>query len=146
MGGDVGIKVLVLLAGFGAALILVRLYRLYRTRRRAMEPAELQRRLVEGQDLLLLDLRNDDEFNDELGHITGAVNLPIRHLAARLAAEKERLKGLRHTTVVLACRRGLRSSNGLIHFEQAGFRNVYVLKGGMEAWNAAGLPSARDVI
>lgn len=146
MGGDVGIKVLFLLAVFGGALILVRLHRLYRTRRRTMEPAELQRRLTDGQDLLVLDLRNDDEFNDELGHITGAVNLPVRHLGARLAAEKERLKGLRHTTVVLACRRGVRSSNGLIHLEQAGFRNVYVLKGGMEAWNATGLPSVRDII
>ena len=142
MDGELTAKIILLLVLFSVAFAGVRGYRLLRTRKRFMVPAELQRRLEEGQDLLVLDLRESEEFFGE--HLAGAVNLPVRELPIRLAELKGRLAGLRHASVVLACRSGVRSSNGLMHLERAGFRNVHVLKGGMQAWAAAGLPVVRE--
>lgn len=133
-------RLILLLTLFGVALAGVRGYRLWRTRRRSLEAAELKVWLDEGRDLLVLDVRNPDEFVGELGHIAGAANSPVQELHARLTTLKAELAPLRETTLVVACKTGVRSSNGLWILERAGMRNVHVLKGGMQAWNACGYP------
>ena len=46
---------------------------------------ELQRKLQAGEPVCVLDVRNPDEFHGPLGHIQGAVSIPIDQLPARLA-------------------------------------------------------------
>jgi rhodanese-related sulfurtransferase len=135
-------RMMLLFALFAVALVGLRGYRWIRTRQRSMLPEELLRRLDEGQDLLVLDVRNPDEFIGALGHVAGAVNLPVQELSARLTALKAELAALRDTTLVVACKSGVRSSNALWLLERAGMKNVYVLKGGMLAWGAAAYPVA----
>ena len=136
MGGDLGEKIILLLALFGAALVGVRGYRFIRTRQRLMVPAELRRRLDDGEDILVVDLRDPEAFAE--GHLSDAVNVPIAELPARLAAAKAELAGLRLTAVVLTCQTGARSSNALLQMEHAGLRRVRVLQGGLAAWKGAG--------
>ena len=55
---------------------------------RAKEPTwiesdELQRRLTAGERVMLLDVRQPDEFTSPPGHLPGAVNVPLTALAGR---------------------------------------------------------------
>ncbi|HYM32829.1 MAG TPA: VTT domain-containing protein [Candidatus Cybelea sp.] len=101
-----------------------------------IEAAELADRLVRRPPPLLIDVRGSDEFNGELGHIAAALNLPVAELPIRLTeigAHKDK-------TVILVCRTDKRSTNAATLVRDAGFRDVHVLRGGMERWNQSGLP------
>ena len=137
-------KMIFLLVLFGVALAGLRGYRLIRTRLRSMTADELSAWLDEGRDLLILDVRNEAEY--AVGHIDGAVGLPVQQLSARLASVKSQLSAHRGTTVVLVCRSGVRSSNALMQLEWAGLKNVHLLKGGMEAWIAQSRPICQDAV
>jgi rhodanese-related sulfurtransferase len=45
--------------------------------------------------------------------------------------------------IVLVCRSGGRSARAAAELARRGFRHLYNLRGGMEAWNAAHLPVER---
>jgi rhodanese-related sulfurtransferase len=94
-----------------------------------IEPAELQRRLSSGDAPVLLDVRGPDEFAGPLGHIAGAVNLPLAELPghlAELAAEPRPL--------VVVCLTDKRSSRAAADLAAAGHARVAVLRGGMARW------------
>jgi uncharacterized membrane protein YdjX (TVP38/TMEM64 family)/rhodanese-related sulfurtransferase len=82
---------------------------------------------------LLLDVRNPDEFAGPLGHLPGAQNEPLGALPARLEA----LAPARKRPLVVVCRTDKRSAKAAELLRQAGFADVHVLRGGMEAWRAA---------
>jgi rhodanese-related sulfurtransferase len=89
---------------------------------------------------LLLDVREPEEFNGELGHIAGSVLIPLKDLPARageLEPEKER-------PIIVICRAGVRSATAAAILTGLGFEQVVNLKGGMIDWNDQGLPVARD--
>lgn len=91
---------------------------------------ELRRRLASPRQPLLLDVRERDEFDGDLGHIPGSVLIPLRELAARadeLAPQKDR-------DVVVICRAGVRSATGAAILAGLGFDHVFNLKGGMLDW------------
>jgi rhodanese-related sulfurtransferase len=108
------------------------LSRLFRPR--ALQPtwldaAELRRRLAAGEAPLLVDVRNPDEFTGPLGHLPGAVNVPLPELAARAG---ELAGGGR--PIVLVCRTDRRSAQAAAALAARGARDVAVLRGGMEEW------------
>jgi uncharacterized membrane protein YdjX (TVP38/TMEM64 family)/rhodanese-related sulfurtransferase len=96
----------------------------------------LSQRLDTGEDLLLLDVRTPEEFTGELGHIAGARNLPLDSLHAR----SEELAAWQERPVMLVCHTDRRSANAARILARKGFGDLHVIKGGMVAWNAAGLP------
>jgi sulfur dioxygenase len=84
--------------------------------------------------LQILDVREADEFTGPLGHIEGAVLIPLGELAARaeeLAHDKP---------IVAVCRAGSRSAQATMILQQAGFSDVANLNGGMLRWRAEGYP------
>jgi len=87
----------------------------------------------------LLDVRNPDEWRGPLGHIEGALLLPLPQLAARL----DELAHLRHRPLVTVCLMGGRSAQAAQLLQDAGFTQVRSLAGGMGGWNALNLPVAR---
>lgn len=91
----------------------------------------LQRSLAE---VLVLDVREPDEFRGELGHIAGAELAPLQALAARTAALS------REQPLVAVCRSGGRSGQAAQKLVDWGFSRVASLAGGMTAWNAQGFP------
>ncbi len=98
-----------------------------------VEPADLKRRLDAGDPLLVLDVRGPEEFSGELGHIDGAVNLPLPELPARveeLAADRR--------LVVCVCLTDKRSSQAAATIATAGHGEVVVLRGGMQRWRREG--------
>lgn len=82
----------------------------------------------------ILDVREADEFAGPLGHIAGAVLIPLGELAAR-AGE------LAHDRpIVTVCRAGSRSAQATVILKEAGFADVANLTGGMLRWRAEGHP------
>ena len=86
---------------------------------------ELIERLVANEDIFMLDVRNEDEyqaFNIE-GHL-----IPLPQLSARIGELP------RDKPIVIYCRSGQRSQTGLELLQQMGFTQVQNLDGGLLAW------------
>ena len=88
------------------------------------------------EDVVLIDVRSPDEFTGPLGHIANARNVPLTELAGRL----DELDAMKSSPVVLVCRTDKRSASAASLLQEAGFRDVQVLRGGMELWNRSGPP------
>lgn len=84
--------------------------------------------------LQLVDVRENAEFDDALGHIAGARLLPLGTLAAHAGALD------RDRPIVTVCRAGGRSAQATTLLQRAGFARVANLAGGMLRWHAQGLP------
>jgi len=84
--------------------------------------------------LQVLDVRELDEFTGPLGHIKGAVLIPLGELAARV----DELQ--RDRPIVAVCRAGSRSAQATMILQQAGFTEIANLNGGMLRWRAEGYP------
>jgi rhodanese-related sulfurtransferase len=78
----------------------------------------------------VLDVREPEEFAN--GHVPGAVNLPQADLATRLNEVP------RDRPVFVICQGGFRSLRAAQFLCQRGFSDVASVKGGTEAWRAAG--------
>ena len=83
-------------------------------------------------DALTLDIREPVEY--VRGHLPGAVNLPQAELASHL----DELP--REREVMLVCAHGTRSFLAAQFLGQMGFPRVVSVRGGTEAWRAAGYP------
>lgn len=69
-------------------------------------------------------------------HIPEAINLPAKTLSKDLKPlDKHKKKN-----VILVCRMGSKSHSMGKQLKNNGFENVYVLSGGMAAWEKEGLP------
>jgi ArsR family transcriptional regulator len=114
-----------------------RILRNYFHDRDSLEPVsrkELQRRLRE-RAVTVLDVRPEDEF--ALGHVPGALNMPLGVL-------KKRLSELDATKEIVAYCRGpycVLSFEAVALLRERGF-NVRRLEDGLPEWRAAGLPVA----
>lgn len=91
-----------------------------------MTPAELKQRLDAGEALHLFDVRTPAERAQS--SIPGA-----RLVDADVAAEIERLD--KDAMLVFHCHHGGRSQAAAEHFRERGFRNVWNLAGGIDAWS-----------
>ena len=91
-----------------------------------LSPAELHARLTRGDDLLLVDVRTPEER--EIAQIDGS-----RPLDAALHDEIG--KGSRERSIVVYCHHGSRSQRAAEELAQQGFRDVYNLVGGINAWS-----------
>lgn len=100
---------------------------------------ELAARLAAPEPPLLLDVREPEEFVGELGHVAGALLVPLDLLERRLP----KLAGYADREVVVICRAGARSATACAILLAAGFGSVRNLAGGMLAWVAAGLDVQR---
>ncbi len=80
----------------------------------------------------IVDVREPDEFTGPLGHIRGAIPIPLGALAGR--AEE-----LAHDRpIVTVCRSGSRSAQATVILRESGFNDAANLSGGMLRWRAEG--------
>jgi rhodanese-related sulfurtransferase len=90
--------------------------------------------LINRRDAVVLDVRTAAEYAG--GHITGARNIPEAQLAERVK-ELERFKA---RPIVVSCASGARSVRAIAVLQKHGFTEVVNLRGGMGAWQQAGMP------
>ena len=103
---------------------------------RQLAPAALTA-LVNREDALVVDVRAAADF--EKGHIPGAKSLPL----AQVAPEHRLLAAAKSRPVVLVCKAGQSAAGAAGKLRKAGFERVFVLAGGIDGWQQAGLPLAR---
>lgn len=79
-------------------------------------------------DTVVFDVREPNEYTG--GHIENAINAPLSTLTERLPS----LEAYKKTPVLIACQTGMRSGSAGKILTKAGFEQVYVITGGMQAW------------
>ena len=84
----------------------------------------------------VVDVRGPDEFTGPLGHIETALNIPLDELTGRLTE----IRAFQDESIILVCKTDKRSAAAAAMLGDAGFRDVSVLRGGMERWNRDGRP------
>jgi rhodanese-related sulfurtransferase len=91
--------------------------------------------LVNREDGVALDIRLEKEFKKS--HI-----LDAKHLAAEKINNNElaTLEKYKDKPIIVVCTAGITASTSATKLHKAGFSNVSVLKGGMNAWVGANLP------
>lgn len=93
-------------------------------------PADVQRRLAEGEQLYLLDVREPHEYRE--AHIPGSVLVPLGNLSMKIAEMPK------DKPVVAVCRSGNRSSVATQMLQRAGLTQVQNMRGGIIAWARSG--------
>jgi rhodanese-related sulfurtransferase len=96
-------------------------------------PADLQARLQAGEQIVVIDVREPDEF--ARGKIPGAYTIPRGLLEMQVDGRLPR-----DTTVVLYCAGGGRSALACRSLVEMGYENMANLEGGFQKWTASGLP------
>jgi len=96
-------------------------------------PAELQSRLSGGEQIVVIDVREPEEF--ARGKIPGAYTIPRGVLEMQVDGRLPR-----EATVVLYCGVGGRSALAAKSLADMGYDKVANLQGGWSAWTNSGLP------
>lgn len=97
-------------------------------------PAELQQLK---HDVVMVDVRQPEEYVGELGHVDGASLMVLDTLPDQLnELPKDK-------TVVFICRSGARSAKATAYAKMNGFEEVYNMQGGMLLWNDLQLPTTK---
>src|SRR5574341_527942 len=102
-------------------------------------PADLQRRMKSGERVVVIDVRDPDEFRD--GHIEGSANISRGFLEFRIGTAVTDPA----TPIVLYCQTGLRSVLAAQALKELGYGTVINLQGGYQKWVQSGLPVVRDI-
>lgn len=92
-------------------------------------PATLKEWLDAGEDVLLLDTRNDYEVR--VGTFDNALPIGVDHFRDFPAAVNELPEEIKDRPVVMFCTGGIRCEKAGPYMEQAGFRKIYQLEGGI---------------
>jgi len=92
---------------------------------------------INHEDAVVVDVRSIKEFSE--GHILHAENIPLNGLKNQLPV----LEKYRQRPIIMVCHSGSRSGVAATTLRKAGFEQVYNLRGGMLAWENAGLPVKR---
>ncbi|AEM49459.1 MULTISPECIES: rhodanese-like domain-containing protein [Stenotrophomonas] len=120
------------LVGLTVAIIVTEIRRLFRGFK-GIKPAELTQ-LMNAGGTVVVDLSASGDF--EKGHIAGSRNAQ----ASAFGPENKLVANARQSPVVLVCRSGNASETAAKALKKAGFEKVYVLDGGIPAWQQAELP------
>lgn len=122
------------LAGLFIVLLLVWLgYEIGRHNANAVTVHQLSM-LVNQHNGVLIDVRDASAFRS--GHIAGAVNYPASSLSERLAE----LDRYRDRPIIVVCKMGQHAGAAVAALKKAGFSQAMRLRGGIDQWQAEGLP------
>ena len=88
----------------------------------------------DGQDIVLVDVREKHEWNE--GYIPGAIHVPRGYLELQI----EEAVPDKSKTVVLYCAGGVRSLMAGQTLKQMGYENPISMSGGFGQWKGSGLP------
>ncbi len=93
--------------------------------------------LFKDNKAIIVDVREQDEWNEQ--HIDGAIFIPLGEVESRLGE----LAAYKDSQVIMQCRSGRRSEKAAKMLMNAGFDQVYNLKGGILAWDEAQLETVK---
>jgi len=91
---------------------------------------QLQTKLNTDSNMVLLDVRTPGEFNGPLGHMDGAILIPVNELSERV----DELEKYKDDEILVYCRSGNRSVHATRFLLDNGYNAINLL-GGIKAWN-----------
>jgi rhodanese-related sulfurtransferase len=94
--------------------------------------------LINRQNAVIVDLRNAAEFAG--GHLPQARHFDF----AELQAKAPQINKNKKTPLLLICQTGQRAQKAQAILTAAGYLDVHVLLGGLNAWQQAGMPVVKD--
>ena len=95
--------------------------------------------LINRESPIILDVRDFTHFDQ--GHISNALNIPLVDLPqgnGKLSQNKDR-------KILLVCEQGLQSNKAVHILKKQGFNNLFILKGGVQAWRSENLPLIKGI-
>lgn len=92
-----------------------------------LSPTELKQWLDEGREIILLDVREDEEI--ALCSLPGYTHIPMNMLPLRQNELSD------EHPIVVYCHHGMRSLYSAMYLAEAGFESLYNLQGGIDAWS-----------
>lgn len=116
------------------AALIANEYLSYRRSRQAVDTAEATR-LYNQDAAVFVDIRDENAYQGS--HLPAAINLPMAYIDKR----QDRLKRFSNRTIVVYCDNGQRSLKAIQALEAQGWSDVRQLRGGINAWRAASLPT-----
>ena len=94
-------------------------------------PQDIQRRIDAGEPLLLIDVREPEEF--AITRIEGATLIPMREIPASLQQLEAKAD---EATLIVFCHHGVRSLNVAHWLREQGVPACQSMAGGIDAWSA----------
>jgi len=101
---------------------------------------ELKHKLDAGDDFLLVDVRSEEDYVGEQGHVEASVLIPLEEIEARM----EELEKFQDKTILTICRTDKRSAKAAQILSKHGFSDVRVVKQGMTDWNKKSYPAVKE--
>ncbi len=95
---------------------------------------EARNMILEG-DIFILDVRTQEEY--DAGHIMNSTLIPLETLTTQLNEIPKDKK------ILVYCRSGIRSAQASEILVNNGFKNVYNMNGGIEAWIKSGFETVK---
>ncbi len=92
-----------------------------------IQPSAVKAMLDAGEDFLLVDVREPEEFL--LAKIEGAKAIPLRTLPENIIDLQQ------DKPVVFMCHGGVRSTNAALWARKQGIENARSMRGGIDAWS-----------
>ena len=93
--------------------------------------------LINREKAVVVDVCEASEF--AAGHITGAKNVPLGELEAKLPAVVKN----KTLPLILVCASGMRSGRAVAIAQKLGYTQAQSLGGGLKAWKEANLPTEK---
>jgi rhodanese-related sulfurtransferase len=102
-----------------------------KTRVRDVTVAETQQRMSENKEVKLIDVREDNEWNE--AHAAGAIHLG----KGIIERDIEKTVPDKDAELILYCGGGYRSALATDSLQKMGYTNVWSMAGGWKAWKAS---------
>ena len=90
--------------------------------------------LINRRDAVVVDVREDAEY--ATGHIANARHVPLAQFADRI----KELEKFKSRPIITYCRSGGRAASAAGMLRNNGFNEVFMLRGGISAWQQASMP------
>ena len=94
--------------------------------------------LINRRDAVVVDVRETGDFAS--GHIANARHIPEAQFRDRVG-ELDKFKA---RPIIVSCRSGTRAPVVVTDLRKRGFQEVAALRGGIAAWQQAGMPLAKN--
>ena len=93
--------------------------------------ANQTKQLMKNEKAILIDIRNEDEYARD--NIQEAKCIPCHQLTAELFDDVDK-----NTPIIFHCQSVNRTKQAESQFQSLGFKHVYILEGGLNAWKQQG--------
>lgn len=106
-----------------------------------VEPTIAYEMILDHKQIVVLDIRPIEEFYGQLGHIAGALSVPIDRIDSRIGE----IMPYRSQTILVYGDAQEEVVQAIETLNAAGFRNLVLIRGGIRRWIDLGYKTVRGI-